>query len=37
MVLMSQNKRINPRTAYKANTRPEGLVWEGGRTKDDRA
>lgn len=33
---MSQNKRINPPTAYKANTQLEGFVWEGGSTKDNR-
>ena len=36
MALMSQNKRINPPTAYKANTQLEGFVWEGGSTKDNR-
>lgn len=37
MALMSQNKRINPPTACKANTQLEGFVWEGGSTKDNRA
>lgn len=36
MVLMSQNKCINPTTAYKANTQLEGFVWEGGSAKDNR-
>lgn len=35
MALMSQNKRINPPTAYKANTQLEDFVWEEGSTKDD--
>ena len=34
MALMSQNKRINPTTAYKANMQLEGFAWEGGTTKD---
>lgn len=36
MALMSQNKRINSPSAYKANTQLEGFVWEGGSTKDNR-
>lgn len=35
MALMSQNKRINPPTAHKANTQLEGFVWEGGSTRDN--
>lgn len=36
MTLLSQNKRINPTTAYKANAQLEGFVGEGGSTKDNR-
>lgn len=35
VVLMSQNKRINPFAAYKANTQLEGFVWEGSGPKDE--
>lgn len=36
MELMSQNKCMNPPTAYKANSQLEGLVQEGDSTKDNR-
>lgn len=36
VALMSQTKRINPTSAYKASTQLEGFVWEGGSAKDNR-